>query len=247
VALFAAIFLVCSTCCILTAAQSVYSGFAVLPYNVEYALDMVCPNAGDVLGEIVLNAQVTNQGATFAVARGSSLPLTTSTGRTSTTMVTGSTNTPSEYYFTIRCETTGGCAVSWDVFYYCKASAGRFQTAAKSNAACVVTTVLMLVAHSCAWCCVRALSTDTNAYRYSGTSSSGTCSAAEGWGDLFISASSECISRDDPQLSWNMRTTSPSLANAQPPAVFGAAPPGSTACSISPGGPVTGLHECGEH
>ena len=119
--------LFCGTCCTPTTAQSTYSGFAVLPYNVEHALDMVCPNSGDVLGSIVVNVQVTNPGATFASARGSSLPLPAATGgRTSTSMVSGSTFTPSEYYFTIRCETADGCAVNWDVFFYCKASTGTF-------------------------------------------------------------------------------------------------------------------------
>lgn len=130
--LLAAIFLACSTCCISTAAQSEYSGFAVLPYNVTYALDMVCPNAGDVLGDVAINAVATNQGATFASSWGSSLPLPPAVSGQSVNRI-GVPSSTSEYYFTIRCETSAGCAINWDVLYYCKATTGTYIRAAAAH------------------------------------------------------------------------------------------------------------------
>ena len=36
--------------------HAAYSGFAVLPYNEEYALAMVCPNAGDKIAQFTFVA-----------------------------------------------------------------------------------------------------------------------------------------------------------------------------------------------
>lgn len=125
--------LICCTCPV--EAQSQYSGYAVLEHNVEYVLDMVCPTAGDVLAQIVISGEIINKGATFAATRSSSLPLPPGTGGlTTTSMVSGSTFTPSEYYFRIRCETVGGCAMNWDVMYYCKASTGTWLTSLQLRA-----------------------------------------------------------------------------------------------------------------
>lgn len=113
----------CGACIPVSAAQ--YAGYAVLPYNVEYAIDMACPTVGDILAQVVASGDVMNPGATFAVSRGSSLPLPAATGGlTSMSYVSGIASTPSRYYLTIKCETTGGCVMNWDVMYYCKSSTG---------------------------------------------------------------------------------------------------------------------------
>jgi len=104
-----------------------YSGLAVLPYNKEYALAMVCPNAGDKIAQFTLVAVAAN-GATFDYFYGTSLPLPStvqSTSSLSYIAAVPSTAESNAVYFRIRCMTTTGCGLNYDFQYYCKSSTGQ--------------------------------------------------------------------------------------------------------------------------
>lgn len=104
-------------------AAAEFYGYAVLPYNTSYAMDMVCPNAGDVINEVVLQVAAANN-AVLSYSYGSSLPLPADGQGNQISFVSGSSSAYSEYYFRVSCQTAGGCGVNWDVQYYCKSSTG---------------------------------------------------------------------------------------------------------------------------
>ena len=110
-----------------TTSVHAYSGLAVLPYNVEYALAMVCPNAGDKIAQFTLVADAAD-GARFDYFYGTSLPLPATVQSTSSLSYISSAPTTDQsnaLYFRIRCMTTTGCGLNFDFQYYCKSTTGE--------------------------------------------------------------------------------------------------------------------------
>jgi len=104
-------------------AAGALSGYAAMQYGTVYALDMVCPEAGQVIATYALVANAAN-GQEFTYSYGATLPLPADSSPQTTLSRVVPNVALSEYHFRITCQTAGGCNVNWDIVYYCKASSG---------------------------------------------------------------------------------------------------------------------------